>query len=219
MYFKYYILFKTLNKTKKKILLTSIGLFNKRGAFNVLNHEIARASGISLSNFNYHFPTKKDLVISVCGQMRHVLNKKIAENKLLANDSTPLEVAKIYLEFENEFKFFYLDTHNILKSYKELEQEMEFQIFEAVKLIKNIIYIAVGKGDMIHGPGITENTYEQVSNQIWMTCHFWFAQSDFKNTKENIINKGLNACYCLLAPYLSEKGTKKYKTILNTLKK
>ena len=210
---------KSLNKTKKNILLTSIVLFNKRGAFNVLNHEIAKASGISLSNFNYHFPTKKDLVISLCRHMRHVLNKKIAENKLLANDSSPLEVAKIYLEFENDFKFFYLDTHNILKSYKELEQEMEIQIFEAVKLIKNIIYIAVGKGEMMHGPGITENTYEQVSNQIWMTCHFWFAQSDFKKTKENIINRGLYACYSLLFPYLSDKGIKKYTAFLNNLKK
>ena len=97
-----------LNKTKKKILLASIDLYNKKGLFNVLNQEIAEASGISLSNFNYHFPTKKDLVLSVCGYMNHLLNKRIEENNLLINDSIPLEIVRIYLEFEKEFKFFTL---------------------------------------------------------------------------------------------------------------
>lgn len=210
---------KSLNKTKKKILLASIGLFNERGIFNVLNQEIAEASGIGLSNFNYHFPTKKDLVLFVCEYMRYILDKRISENKLLINDSIPLEVAIIYLEFEMEFKFFYLDTHNILKSYETLHKEMEFQIHEAVQLIKNIIYVGVGKGDMIHGPGIVENTYEELSSQIWMTCHFWYAQSHFKHEKENIIIKGLNACYGLLAPYLTPKGVRRYKDYINNLYK
>jgi len=212
-------LLNSLNKTKKKILFTSINLFNERGIFNVLNQEIAEASGISLSNFNYHFPTKKDLVLSVCGYMRNILNKRITENKLLVNDSIPLEVARIYLEFEKEFKFFYLDTYNILKSYEVLDKEIEFQIHEAVLLIKNMIYIGVGKGDMIHGPGIIENTYEELSNQIWMTCHFWYAQSHFKHEKQNIVSKGLDACYRILAPYLSPKGIKRYKTFLEDLNK
>ena len=204
-----------LNKTKKKILLASIDLYNKKGLFNVLNQEIAEASGISLSNFNYHFPTKKDLVLSVCGYMSHTLNKRIEESNLLVNDSIPLEIVRIYLEFEKEFKFFYLDTHNILKSYEILGKEMELQIHKAVQLIKNIIYVSVGKGDLIHGPGIIENTYEELSNQIWMNCHFWYAQSHFKNEEKNIIAKGLNSCYGLLAPYLTAKGVVKYKEFLN----
>jgi hypothetical protein len=204
-----------INKTKKKILLAAIDLYNEKGLFNVLNQEIAKASGISLSNFNYHFPTKKDLVLSVCGYMSHILNKRIEENNLLINDSIPLEIVKIYLEFEKEFKFFYLDTHNILRSYEILGKEMELQIHKAVQLIKNIIYVSVGKGDMIHGPGIIENTYEELSNQIWMTCHFWYAQSHFKNEKKNIIANGLQSCYGLLAPYLTSKGIIKYKEFLN----
>ncbi len=206
----------TLNTTKKKILLVSIVLYNEKGLFNVLNQEIAVASEISLSNFNYHFPTKKDLVLSVCGYMSHILNKRIEENNLLINDSIPLEIVRIYLEFEKEFKFFYLDTHNILKSYEMLRKEMEFQIHKAVQLIKNIIYVSVGKGDLIHGPGIVENTYKELSNQIWMTCHFWYAQSHFRNEKKNIVANGVRSCYGLLAPYLTSKGVKKYKEFLNT---
>ncbi len=208
-----------LNKTKKKILLTSITLFNERGLFNVLNQEIAKGSGISLSNFNYHFATKKDLVLFVCKYIGYVLNNRIAENKLLVDDSTPLEVATIYLEFEKEFQFFYLDTHNIIQSYEVLGKELEFQIHKSVMLIKNMIYVAVGKGDMVHGPGIIEETYEKLSNQIWMTCHFWYAQSHFKNEKQNIVSKGLDACYELLSPYLSPKGIEKYKTFLDLHKK
>ena len=44
-----------MNKTKKKIILAAIKLYNKFGFANVLNQDIAKSASISLSNFNYHF--------------------------------------------------------------------------------------------------------------------------------------------------------------------
>tara|TARA_B100000767_G_scaffold121000_1_gene115387 strand:- start:6999 stop:7184 length:186 start_codon:yes stop_codon:yes gene_type:complete len=60
--------------------------------------------------------------------MQFILNKRFSENKLLINDPIILEISRIYLEFEKEFKFFYMDTHNILQTDPVLKTEMENQI-------------------------------------------------------------------------------------------
>ncbi len=41
-----------MNKTKQRIILRAINLYNKRGFTNVLNQDVAKESEISLSNFN-----------------------------------------------------------------------------------------------------------------------------------------------------------------------
>jgi len=210
-------LLESINKTKKKIILKAIYLYNQKGFFNVLNQEIAKASNVSLSNLNYHFPTKKDLIISVCGYMSYTLNKRISENKLLINNAIILEMARIYLEFENEFKFFYLDTHNILKKYSLLDQEMGKQIHEAIQMIKNLNYIAIGKGYMQPEPAEFKGAYDLLANKIWMTSHFWYVQADFKKQKKDIIKDGLISTYGLLYPYLTEKGVKQYLEYLKIL--
>ena len=192
-------------------------MYNTFGVFNVLNQDIAKAVGISLSNFNYHFPKKENLIYTVCGHMSSLLQERIQANKMLTNDGIVLELVKIYLEFESEFKFFYLDTNSLLMTYPYIKKELELQITDDIKMIRNLNYIGVGKGDMVHGPGIVESTYEELSNQIWMTCHFWYVQSHFKHEKENIVNKGLKACYGLFsASYLTgDKGIDGTNEFLN----
>ena len=72
-----------MNKTKKKIILAAIEQFNEHGLSTVRNQDIAKASGVSLSNFNYHFKTKQDLVYEVCDYMVVVLKEKVYGNKIL----------------------------------------------------------------------------------------------------------------------------------------
>lgn len=183
-----------------------------------MNHEIAKYSGISLSNFNYHFPTKRKLVLSIFSYMKVNLSERINQNINLKRESSPLNLVKIYIEFENEFKFFYLDTYNVISHYDFFGKELLIQIDEAILLIKNLIYVDVGKGFIRHGPGITERTYDDLSNQIWLNCHFWFAQSYIRNKNDNILTKCINACFNLLKPYLTEEGHKKYMNFINGLK-
>lgn len=54
-----------MNKTKEKILITTVELFNERGLANVLKQDIAKTADISTSNISYHYATKKDLVYGV----------------------------------------------------------------------------------------------------------------------------------------------------------
>ncbi|KRO90103.1 MAG: TetR family transcriptional regulator [Bacteroidetes bacterium] len=208
-----------MNKTKRRIILSAINLYNKRGFTNVLNQDVAKESEISLSNFNYHFPAKKDLILAVCAYLSQELEIRISRDKLFSGNFIGLEITKIFLEFERDFKFFYLDTFNIVNCYPALKLEMIRQVNNAVEMIKNLNFMSIGKGylkpESVDNPGL----YDNVAHQIWMQSFFWYAQSDFRNLNDSaIIKKGLESSYAIIYPYLTELGIEKYKEYLKNIK-
>lgn len=208
-----------LNPTKAKIIQKAIELFNSNGVYNVINQDIADAADVSLSNFNYHFPKKKDLMYAVCGYLSYVLDHRIKQNSLLVNDGIILELTKIFLQFENDFKFFYLETQNILRAHPDLREQMENRVKEDIQMIKNLNFIAIGKGYMKPELKDFPGLYDMLANQIWMTSHFWFAQTTLKRIEGNGVFKGTEACFAVLYPYLTPKGKEVYLNFLAENKK
>ena len=203
-----------ISPTKDKIIQKAIDLYNAHGLHNVLNQDIAKAANMSLSNFNYHFPKKRDLIYYLCGHLNYVLDHRIKENKQLTNEGIILELTKTYLLFENDFKFFYLETQHILRSHPDLKGDMEQRIKEDIQMIKNLNYIAIGKGYMHHEPDDFNGLYDIIANQIWMMSHFWYAQSNLRKEEGDLIAKGLRSCYAVLDPYLTNKGKEIYRNYL-----
>lgn len=208
-----------MNKTKKKIILAAIQEFNEHGVSNVRNQDIAKASGISLSNFNYHFKTKQDLVNAVCEYMTIVLEEKVYGNKvMISSGGDPLSITQSYFEFEEEFKFFYLDTYNILKSFPDVKEMFQIRLNEAIHIIKNLNYLSVGKGAMKPEPEDMPGLYNQLAEQLWMNIHFWFSQMNIRGKSEDIVLKGLEANFAILYPYLTEKGRKGHRDYIAAFK-
>jgi hypothetical protein len=208
-----------MNKTKKKIILAVIKLYNKFGFTNVLNQDIAKSASISLSNFNYHFATKQELVFSVCEYMVIDLKRRMSETSVLINKGRmALDIPKIYLEFEYDFKFFYLDTYNILQSYPVLKEEMHKQINESMQIIKNLNYLSIGMGYFKPEPEDFPGLYDKLVEQIWVNSHFWFAQNIIRGSKNDSIVEGLENSYALIFPHLTEKGKMRYKEYMIKIK-
>ena len=208
-----------MNETKKKIILAAIKLYNKFGFANVLNQDIAKSASISLSNFNYHFSTKQELVFSVCEYMVIDLKRRMSETSVLINKGRmALDIPKIYLEFEYDFKFFYLDTYNILQSNPVLKEEMYKQINESMQIIKNLNYLSIGMGYFKPEPEDFPGLYDKLVEQIWVHSHFWFAQNIIRGSKNDSIVEGLENSYALIFPHLTEKGKMRYKEYMIKIK-
>lgn len=203
-----------MNKTKQKIILAAIELYNSEGMANTLNQGIADKSGISLSNFNYHFKTKKELILAVCEYMRITLDNRISESSILTSGGLILEAAKIYLDFQQEFKFFYRDTPHILKTYPTVKEGLIQQIEISLQVIQNLNYLSIGKGYMLAEPDDFEGLYDKLIEQIWMTIHFWTAQVGIRSVKGHEVQNGLESVYAVVYPYLTEKGKKAFQTFL-----
>ncbi len=201
-----------------KIILSAVELFNQVGLANARNQDIADHAGISLSNFNYHFKTKKDLVFGVIDYMKEVLEEKVYGNRLLIQEGQGLEIAKSYFEFEEKFQFFYLDTNNIIQTYPELKEGLQTQIQESLQMIKNLNYMAVGKGLMKPEPAEMPGLYDQLAQQIWINNHFWFAQMKIRGIEGSVVVKGLEAGFAVVYPYLTEKGITSYQEFIGGVK-
>ena len=207
-----------MNKTKKRIIHSAVELFNQVGLANARNQDIAENAGISLSNFNYHFKTKKDLVFEVMKYMGEVLEEKVYGNRLLIQDGQGLEISKSYYEFEEQFQFFYLDTHNIIQTYPELKKGLQTQIEESLQMIKNLNYMSVGMGLMKAEPAEMPGLYDQLAQQIWINNHFWFAQMKIRGIEGSVVVKGLESGFGIVYPYLTEKGISSYKRFIDGVK-
>ena len=145
---------------KKKILNTAVILYNEFGIANVRNQDIAERAGMSLSNFNYHFGAKKDLIVAVFDLMFETLQKNVYGNSILVKEGQGLTITKSYFEFQERFCFFYLDTPNILKMFPELNEKVQKQIEESYQIIKNLNYLAIGMGMMKPEPEDNPGSYD-----------------------------------------------------------
>lgn len=206
-----------MDKTKKKILEAVVNLFNEVGISNAKNQDIAKKAGISLSNFNYHFGTKKELMIAVFDLMTATLNEKVYDNKVLAKENQGLNITKSYFEFQQEFCFFYLDTPDIIKSFPELNKKVQAQIDESYQIIKNLHYLSIGKGYMKPEPDEFPGLYDHLVRHIMIHNHFWFAHSQIRGKKNDLVKKGIESLFSLNYPYLTEKGIEKYKQFIDKL--
>jgi AcrR family transcriptional regulator len=206
-----------MNKTKKKILNTAVILYNEFGIANVRNQDIAERAGMSLSNFNYHFGAKKDLIVAVFDLMFETLQKNVYGNSILVKEGQGLTITKSYFEFQERFCFFYLDTPNILKMFPELNEKVQKQIEESYQIIKNLNYLAIGMGMMKPEPEDNPGSYDQLMRHIWIHNHFWFANSRIINSEDNLVKKGIESLFNLCYPYLTKKGVLSYKQFIKLL--
>ena len=203
-----------MNTTKQKIILAAIDLFNKEGLTNVKNSDIAKAAEMSLSNVNYHFKTKQDLVYAVTDYMKEVLEEKVYGNKNFIKEGQGLDITRSFFEFELDFRFFYMDTNNIILNYPELKPEIEKQINEAIQIIKNLNYMAIGRGFMKPEPEDMPDLYDLLAEQIWVSNHFWLAQMNIRGKKKYSIEDAMKSSLAITYPYLTNKGKEMYKAYL-----
>ena len=207
-----------MNKTKQKIILSAVELFNELGLTNTRNQDVAQHADISLSNFNYHFKTKKDLVFAVMEYMKQNLEEEVYGNRLLVQEGQGLEITKSYFEFEEKFRFFYLDTNNIIQSYPELKKDLQRQISESIQMIKNLNYMAIGMGSMKPEPEDMPGLYDRLAEQIWSNNHFWFSNMKIRGLKGDFVINGLESSFIILYPYLTKTGITKFKNYMKSLK-
>lgn len=193
-----------MKKTRQNIIQTAIRLFNERGVINVRIRDIADEMKISPGNVTYHYKTKQALMESAYRYMIKTLEKMAVGNQFMNPAKDHLHVAKGYLEHIVQFRFFYQDTLEIIRSYPELAKLHQEQVAQEKSIIRNLMFMSVGKGDLITEP--IEGMYESLAHSIWMTLHFWLTQQIIRGEQNNNLETGLITIANLLYPFATEKG-------------
>lgn len=191
-----------MQKTKQKIIQTTIELFNEYGFANVSLPKIAGKLNISLGNLTYYYPQKDQLIMSIYEVFLEDL-KSIT--KVIENFENLKEMdlqLRAFHQFQQVYRFFYLDLLELGRAYPVLAKRHEAHIQRQIESLYQYFLFNISIGTMSdQHPKI----YYALSKQLWMTVVFWATQLAIrgkKNTEEEMVE----AAWLLLQPYLTSKG-------------
>lgn len=201
-----------MSKTKEKILLTALSLFNEKGTKAVTTNHIAEACGISPGNLYYHYKNKEEIIRELFYQLDMKWN---AENDIFKSSLPPmklieLQIVKKTMDFFWSYRFIHRELVMLLKKDQKLKNFYEDLHDKRINQIKNIIthFNTIG-----YIKDLDENTLELLTQIIWLVVLFWqpYLEVGGKDISSTNIGKGTNIIMQLLKPYLvnSENSTDK----------
>ena len=104
-------------KTKEKILVQALSLFNDKGVDQVSSLEISQALSISYGNLTYYYSKKDDIVLALYSQMQNELNAAI--NHLVQRifeETYYLKLVNEIFEVIWKYRFINLNINSLMTS-------------------------------------------------------------------------------------------------------
>lgn len=203
-----------MSKTKEKILITALELYNTKGVGNVSIREVAKQASISHSNLIYHFPDQESILLKLHEQM---LQKAIKLNEELNFSSADLKqlfhATKSGFAVVFEFRFLFNDLREICTSFPKMKE-----VLVSVEKIRSMMYQSV-INQIINNGLMRTNEYEyEFENLITLIKIFsdhWIASSYIYDNfgKEEKIEKYAYLLISFFYPYLTEKGKNEFAQI------
>jgi len=203
-----------LNKTKKKIIETTIQLFNEQGFANVKLPLIASTTEISLGNLTYHFRKKDALISSIYNLFQEELALITKDYEVLSDLAEMDRQLRAFYDFQQRFQFFYLDLLEIERAFpaiaKKHHQHIEGQIDG---LEKSFVY-NMGMGYLKEHED--SRIYKHLGQQFWLSTVFWLMQLAVRG-KEGTVDNMTEAAWLLVLPHTTEKGKTNFENIFKSI--
>ncbi|WP_372750044.1 TetR/AcrR family transcriptional regulator [Litorivivens sp.] len=191
-------------KTRDRILLTSLELFNTEGEPNVTTVDIANELDISPGNLYYHFKGKEDIISALYEhfheELSEILNAPIA--KLLKPDDAWFY---LYLVFDEIFKqrYFYRNLTDILQRYPAIDKKFRRLLEQKVRAAQAIAITLVEKGVLELQPHQLDRLCETVTMQVT----FWLNYDMLRSKdlpQQLLIHQGVFQVMSMIAPHLTD---------------
>ncbi len=190
-------------KTKDRILLTSLALFNEEGEPNVTTVDIAAEMDISPGNLYYHFKGKDAIIESLYLTMEHQLEKLLQGP---ATDDIDVENTWLYLYviFEEiyNYRYFFRNIADLLLRYPSIAKRFR-------RLIDKMRSTAVAMLQLLDANGIAafeEHAIDSLADNISLVITYWmnFIEIEAKTADNHVllIHRGVFQVMSLIAPHL-----------------
>jgi AcrR family transcriptional regulator len=191
-------------KTRDKILLTSLLLFNEEGEPNVTTVDIANEMDISPGNLYYHFKGKGAIIESLYDTFEHELIeilKAPIDNSLNVEDSW----FYLYVVFEEiyNFRFFYQNLSTLLQHSPPLAKRFKALLKHKCAATDTVLQALIDNQIIV----IDELQAIEISQNINLILTYWLnyaALQDWADNQAIIIHQGVFQVMSLIAPHLSE---------------
>ena len=201
------------NKTKDRILTSSLVLFNEDGFNNVTTALIAKQTGILEGSLWYHFNSKKDIVSMHIKVLEKVF---LSANKQIKSKDFETIINEFFQSYNIIWDFRYILRDNFLKTF-----EGDESILKSITEINNYLD-KWAENRILHSfdSGLIEINSKEIKNLseiILVIGRYWldFSMKKYPGVNINSLRiKGLKHIITILNPYLNPTGIPIIKNML-----
>ena len=205
------------NKTKDRISISSLVLFNEGGFNNVTTASIAKHTGILEGSLWYHFNTKKDILSNHIQLLEKVF---ISVNQQIKSEKFETIINEFFKSYNIIWDFRYILRDNFQKSFED-----DDSISKSIKEINNFLD-KWAENKILHSyeSGLIKINSKEIGNLseiILVIGRYWLDFSMKKYPDVNISSlrlKGLKHIVTVLSPYLNPQGIPTIENMLKQLK-
>ena len=207
-------------KTRDKIILASLDLFNEKGERNVTTNHIAAELKMSPGNLYYHFRNKSDIIYEIFVQY-----ELLVDHYLQIPEDQPLTLDHLvgYLEavFEGlwAYRFFHRDLEFLLGSDERLRKDYRSFTLRCLDAIKKILK-GLQKGLDGVLMELDDEHLESMALNVWLSVTNWMAylKTAHADEEDGAIDKGMlkQGIYQVLSftvPYLTDNYLKEIRVL------
>ncbi len=207
-------------KTRDRILVTSLALFNDEGEAHTTTIDIANELEISPGNLYYHFKGKDDIIAELFQQYELALGSTLAApiEQPLSADRNDVEsnwyFLYVVLEEMYQYRFFYHNLDNLLQRYPDLSRG-----FRRLIKLKRAAMLAICES--LLAQSVIDTRGHQLLglvDNMALTLNFWLNYDQLVNgirAPDITIHQGVLQLMTMVAPYLGDEELSFYRDCEN----
>lgn len=199
-------------KTKEKILLTSIELFNRNGVVAVTTNHIAKAMEISPGNLYFHYDNKEEILAELFKRMCKETYKVWRPNR--TKKASPAEFIDENFELYWKYRFFHREMYALRRKDVQLAKMWRAHIQKMMKLMIILYRHWVKNNKMMELKDLSEMQYVSESLLAMATTFLQFFESAEKTPGKKSIERGKMHVARLLLPYTTGETKNEFEKIL-----
>ncbi|MFP5519568.1 MAG: TetR/AcrR family transcriptional regulator [Bdellovibrionia bacterium] len=186
-------------KTKEKILLTSVDLFNRSGVNAITTNHIAKAMSISPGNLYFHYDNKEEILVELFKRMAKETYAIWSPKKV--KTTNPLKFIDENFEVYWKYRFFHREMYALRRKDPKLAKMWRDHIQKMMKLMIVLYRRWVKDLHMQKINDVDEMRYISESLLAMATTFLQFFESAEKQPGKKSIERGKRHVARLLLPY------------------
>lgn len=191
-------------KTRERILIASLELFNECGEPNITTIDISNELDISPGNLYYHFQGKEAIVTELFGrfeaEMGELLDSPLRKTLELSEYWVYLQV--IY-ECIHRYRFLYRDLTDLLTRYQRLKNRFNLVLTRKQRVATETCQQLVDNGVIKAHPA----EVEALADNLVLMITFWYGYQVVRSRQshpESDLDRAIYQTVALVAPYFTD---------------
>ncbi|HOP63184.1 MAG TPA: TetR/AcrR family transcriptional regulator [Spirochaetota bacterium] len=201
-------------KTRDRILLTALKLFNEHTASAISTNHISAEMNISPGNLYYYFKNKEEIIRDIYKKLSELADAIWYHPELGQSEEGLVDYFRNLASHMYEFRFFYLELNVILKNDPVLKNEYidrsDRILLQMMVIFSNFIQKKIMKNFD------SEREKKYLMRNIWTVGQMWMTYSNIKydSVTSEIVNDGVWQMYTVVEHLFTKRARAKIENML-----